>query len=380
MTRFALRGRFLRLFALVSMALLAQPALATINCEITPNNGTSLSASPGDSLTVDYTVGGGGCGSTVTTTTTIVTDTTEGSVSPPSETSVAGVRTSSINVGPSAGTMVVRVECTSGCFGSPANTIINYTVTAAAPVDRNLSAVGPTTLEVESGTTRTIAVSADDNGAPASTTILWSTSGPVSLSATSTNTDAGGIGSVVATFGPGAGPAEVSAFRVDNSDEPVTYSITLVPPASRSITAVSGNGQTAPANALVPAPLVVRTINDGLPASGIDIAWSIVSGDATLVSPMPTTDTSGQAQTGLRFGANPGTVVVRATRLDAPTVQATFTLTSTLARTLALVSGANQSVPTRTALPSPLVVEARNNGAATAGIGITWSEIGRAHV
>lgn len=375
MSRSALRGRLLRLFALVSMALLAQPALATINCEITPNSGTSLSASPGDSLTVDYTVGGGGCGSAITTTTTIVSDTTGGNVASPAETSPPGVRSSFINLGNNAGTMVVRVECTSGCFGSPANTIIDYTVTSTVPVSLNLSALGPTTLVVEAGATQTIAVSADDSGTPASTTILWSASGPVSLSSTSTNTDAGGVGSVVATFGPGTGSALVSASRIDNSDAPVAYSITVVPPVSRSIAVVSGNGQTAPAGTLVPAPLVIQAIDDGVPASGIDLAWSMVSGDAALVSPMPATDTTGQAQAGLRFGANPGTVVVRATRLDAPSVQATFTLTSTLVRTLSAVSGANQSVPTLTALPSPLVVEARNSGIATAGIGISWSVV-----
>ena len=375
MTSSALLGRCVRLLFLAAVALLAQPAFATINCEITPDSVTTLIANTGDNLSVGYTVGGGGCGSEATTTTTIITDTTGGNVSPPSESTVPGSRISFINVGPVAGTMVVRIECTSGCFGSPANLTIDYTVTATVPVSLNLGAVGPTTFNAEQGTTRNIQVIADDNGVPAGTTILWSASGPVSLSSTSTNTNAAGVGTVVATFGPGTGPASIFAARVDNTDSPVNFAITVTPPIARTIGAVSGNGQTAPTNSPLPNPLVVEAIDNGLPAPGIGIAWSIVSGDATLVSPTSPTDTSGRAQTGLLFGANPGPVVVRATRIDEPTIQTAFTVTSTLVRTLSALSGNNQNAPTQSPLPNPLVVEARNNGSAIAGIGITWSVV-----
>ena len=375
MTSSALLGRCVRLFALAVAVLLAQPAFATINCEITPNGDTTFAANTGDSLTIDYTVGGGGCGSEVTTTTTIITDTTGGNVSPPSESTVPGSRISFINVGASAGTMVVRVECTGGCFGSPANLTIDYTVTATVPVSLNLSPVGPTSFNAEEGTTRTIQVVADDSGLPASTTILWFASGPVSLSSTSTNTDASGAASVIATFGPGTGTASISASRVDNSDFPLNFTANVTPPVARTIGAVSGNGQTAPTNSALPNPLVVEATDNGLPAPGIGINWNVVSGDATLVSPSSPTDTAGRAQTGLLFGPTPGPVVVSATRIDDPTVQTAFTVTSTLVRTLSLAAGDGQNAPTQSSLPSPLVVEARDNGSPVAGIGITWSVV-----
>lgn len=375
MTSSALLGRCVRLFAFAALAMLAQPALATINCEITPDSVTTLIANTGDNLSVGYTVGGGGCGTAITTTTSIITDSTGGNVSPPSETNLPGARNSFINVGPAAGTMVVRIECTAGCFGSPANLIIDYTVTATVPVSRNLNSVGPTTFNAEEGTSTTIRVTADDSGTPASTTIAWLASGPVTLSSTSTNTDAGGNASVIATFGPGTGSASISASRIDNPDFPVTFSANVVPPVVRTLASVGGGGQVGPTRQALTTPLTVEARDSGTPTPGIGINWSIVSGDATLVSPTNTTDTIGRAQTGVLFGPTAGPVVVRASRTDEPTASVNFTVTSTLSRSAVRVSGDGQSAPVRSAVPQPLVFEARDNNLPYAGIGVAWSVV-----
>lgn len=375
MTSSALLGRCVRLFALAALTLLAQPALATINCEITPDSATSLVANTGENLSVGYTVGGGGCGTAITTTTTIITDTTGGNVSPPSETSLPGARISFINVGPAAGTMVVRIECTSGCFGSPANLIIDYTVTATVPISRNLNPVGPTSFNAEERTSTTVRVTADDSGTPANTTIVWFASGPVTLSSTSTNTDAGGNASVIATFGPGTGTATISASRIDNSDLVIDYTVTVQPPTVRTLVPVNGNNQTGPTRTTASNPLVVEARDNGVAAAGVGLNWAIVSGDATIVTADAATGGTGQGQATVRFGAAPGPIVVRASRADDPTASATFSLTSTLTRTMVSVSGNNQNAPTRTALPNPLVIEARDNGIAAPGIGITWSVV-----
>lgn len=375
MTSSALLGRCVRLFALAALTLLAQPALATINCEITPDNATSIVANTGDNLSVGYTVGGGGCGTAITTTTTIITDNTGGNVSPPSETNLPGPRNSFINVGPAAGTMVVRIECTSGCFGSPANLIIDYTVTATVPISRNLNPVGPTSFNAEEGTSTTVRVTADDSGTPANTTIVWFASGPVTLSSTSTNTDAGGNASVIATFGPGTGTATISASRIDNSDFFIDYTVTVQPPTVRTLVPVNGNNQTGPTRTTASNPLVVEARDNGVAAAGVGLNWAIVSGDATIVTADAATGGTGQGQATVRFGAAPGPIVVRASRTDDPTASATFSLTSTLTRTMVSVSGNNQNAPTRTALPNPLVIEARDNGIAAPGIGITWSVV-----
>lgn len=375
MTSSALLGRCVRLFALAALTLLAQPALATINCEITPDNATSIVANTGDNLSVGYTVGGGGCGTAITTTTTIITDNTGGNVSPPSETNLPGPRNSFINVGPAAGTMVVRIECTSGCFGSPANLTIDYTVTATVPISRNLNPVGPTSFNAEAGTSTTVRVTADDSGTPANTTIVWFASGPVTLSSTSTNTDAGGNASVIATFGPGTGTATISASRIDNSDFFIDYTVTVQPPTVRTLVPVNGNNQTGPTRTTASNPLVVEARDNGVAAAGVGLNWAIVSGDATIVTADAATGGTGQGQATVRFGAAPGPIVVRASRTDDPTASATFSLASTLTRTMVSVSGNNQNAPTRTALPNPLVIEARDNGIAAPGIGITWSVV-----
>lgn len=375
MTSSALLGRCVRLFAFAALAMLAQPALATINCEITPDSVTTLIANTGDNLSVGYTVGGGGCGTAITTTTSIITDSTGGNVSPPSETNLPGARNSFINVGPAAGTMVVRIECTAGCFGSPANLIIDYTVTATVPVSRNLNPVGPTTFNAEEGTSTTIRVTADDSGTPASTTIAWLASGPVTLSSTSTNTDPGGNASVIATFGPGTGTATISANRVDRPDLFVDYTVTVQPPVVRTLASVGGGGQVGPTRQALTTPLTVEARDSGSPTPGIGINWSIVSGDATLVSPTNTTDTAGRAQTGVLFGPTAGPVVVRASRTDEPTASVDFTVTSTLSRSAVRVSGDGQSAPVRSAVPQPLVFEARDNNLPYAGIGVAWSVV-----
>jgi len=375
MTSSALLGRCVRLLAFAALAMLAQPALATINCEITPDSVTTLIANTGDNLSVGYTVSGIGCGTAITTTTSIITDTTGGNVSPPSETSLPGARNSFINVGPAAGTMVVRIECTAGCFGSPANLIIDYTVTATVPVIRNLSPVGPLSFTAEEGSSRTIQVAADDSGTPASTTIVWFATGPVTLSSSSTNTDPGGNASVIATFGPGTGTATISASRVDRSDFFVDYTVTVQPPVVRTLASVGGGGQVGPTRQALTTPLTVEARDSGSPTPGIGINWSIVSGDATLVSPTNTTDTAGRAQTGVLFGPTAGPVVVRASRTDEPTASVDFTVTSTLSRSAVRVSGDGQSAPVRSAVPQPLVFEARDNNLPYAGIGVAWSVV-----
>jgi outer membrane autotransporter protein len=112
----------------------------------------------------------------------------------------------------------------------------------------------------------------------------------------------------------------------------------------------------------------VETRDNGAPAPGIGLVWSVVSGDATLVGPQSTTDGAGRAQTGLQFGATPGTVVVRAARTDDAQVTVDFTLTSTFVRTLALVSGGNQQGLPGLPLPNPIVIEVRGNGQPEAGV------------
>jgi outer membrane autotransporter protein len=356
-------------------ALIAQPALAVFNCEILPISPPMFPAPTSTSGPVDIAVSGIGCSGDITVTITELSNPNASSISPMSVTvTTPGPITFTVNTGATPGTYSFRADCVAGCFGSPSNTQIFYDVDVFVPVIRSLTAVGTRTFSAEEGSTAVLQMLADDNGAPApGTTVLWNASGPVTLSASSSNTDAAGIASVVATFGPGTGPASIFASRLDASEAVDSFDVTVVTAVSRTLTSISGDGQTGPTNVALPSPLVIEARDNGAPISGIGITWSIVSGSATLNAPGNTTDASGRAQTGITFGPTPGPVVVRAVRQDLPGAPVDFNLTSTLVRTLSAVSGNGQTGPTNAPLPSPLVIEARDNGAPISGIGITWS-------
>ncbi|WP_334131146.1 autotransporter domain-containing protein, partial [Silanimonas lenta] len=191
-------------------------------------------------------------------------------------------------------------------------------------------------------------------------------------------TDAAGRAQTGLQFGPTPGTVVVRAAR--NDDLSVFVDFTLTSTLTRTLLLVSGNGQSGPTNTALPAPLVIEARDNGLAAPGIGITWTVVSGDATLVSPTSPTDAAGRAQTGLQFGPTPGTVVVRAARNDDLSVFVEFTLTSTLVRTVSIVSGANQQGLPGLPLPSPIVVEVRANGLPEAGIEVDLSASGSASV
>ncbi|MGL6289405.1 MAG: autotransporter domain-containing protein, partial [Silanimonas sp.] len=252
-----------------------------------------------------------------------------------------------------------------------------------------------TTFNVSSSLTRTIAivggdgqsgptsgrlpsplvVETRDNGVPvAGVDILWSiVSGDAVPTSPVSTTDAAGRAQTGIQFGAVAGPVVVRATRADNLS--VTADFSVSSSLARTLVIVSGNGQSAATRTPLANPLVIEARDNGVVAPGVGVSWSIVSGDATLVAPGSSTDTVGRAQSGLQMGATAGTVVVRATRLDEPTATVDFTVASTLARTLALVSGNAQNAPTRTSLPNPLIIEARDNGAAAPGIAINWAVV-----
>ncbi|MFT3807597.1 autotransporter domain-containing protein [Arenimonas sp.] len=223
-----------------------------------------------------------------------------------------------------------------------------------------------------------LVVRADNDDRPASgEAITWTASGGATLSATSTSTDSSGLSQVsITNLGPGPGPVTVTARRTDSPDM-VSFTVTVL---NKTLVIVSGNGQSAPINTQVPAPLVVEARLGPSPQSGIGIIWNIVSGDATIdsVSNGGNTNGSGQSSAVIDLGPTPGPVVVSATRADAVAVTQTFVLNSLLIRTLDVVSGDNQTAAPNTPLPSPLVVHAEDNGANAAGVTINWMATGGA--
>ena len=206
--------------------------------------------------------------------------------------------------------------------------------------------------------------------------ITWSVaSGSATLSNATSPTDNAGRSSVNVTFGNTAGNVVVRATRNDDNTVFEEYFLQsflkqLVKPPNGS-----GDGQSGSANAALPQPLVaVATIN-GAPESGVTVNWSVVSGSATLSNITNPTDSSGRSSATVTLG-NSGPVVVRAARADHPSQFQDYNLTALDVRTLDKPpsnSGDGQSGMIGTTLPQPLVVFARNNGAAAAGVQVTWT-------
>lgn len=157
-----------------------------------------------------------------------------------------------------------------------------------------------------------------------------------------------------------------------SGDPTETYTITVTA-IVRTLAVSSGNGQSAPTSTSLPSPLVALAQDNGVNASGITINWAVVSGSATVTAPTSVTGVGGLASMTVNLGPTPGPIVITGTRADNAAAVATFNITSTLTRTLVIVSGNGQNATPGSPLASPLVVDARNNGIGTNGVTINWT-------
>lgn len=152
----------------------------------------------------------------------------------------------------------------------------------------------------------------------------------------------------------------------------VSFTIDVIDPV-RTLTKPpvdSGDGQTGTPGSSLPNPLLVFARDNGVAAQGVTVNWT-VQGDATLSANQTTTLADGSTSVIATLGQSSGSVQVTATRADDPTAQASFVLFS-VAKTLSVVSGNNQSGNSGETLPLPLVVEAHDEGVVVAGTAIQW--------
>jgi uncharacterized protein with beta-barrel porin domain len=266
------------------------------------------------------------------------------------------------------------VTANSGCTWC-ADSSEPFTVTVTAVV-RTISIVSGDGQTHPTGstppTTSTLVVETQDNGSPAAgITVNWFvSSGDATVSAPSSVTGAGGTTGVDVSFGPTPGPIVITATRADDGTAVATFNLTST--LTRTLSIVSGDGQSGPTDAILTGPLVVLAQDNGANANGVTINWSVSSGDASVSTPT-LTGINGQSANAVTFGSVPGPVIVTATRSDDVTAMVTFNLTSTLTRTLTVVSGNGQVAAPSAPLGSPLVVEAKNNGSPVGGVLVDWS-------
>jgi len=127
-----------------------------------------------------------------------------------------------------------------------------------------------------------------------------------------------------------------------------TASTTILP---GSVTALSGNGQSAIAGSALAQSLVVQVSSaSGAPVSRATVAFAVTSGSATLSATSVQTDNSGSASTQVTVGTTVGAVVIQAT-VSGTTLSAQFNVTA-----IASTSDAGCSTPLGMAIGAALTV------------------------
>lgn len=190
----------------------------------------------------------------------------------------------------------------------------------------------------------------DNNGALLSGAALtWTVvSGSATLTNTSSVTDSNGVGSAKVTLGNSLGPVQI---KVSTGAVSQTFSLSIAAPVA-SMHLVSGGGQTAAASAPFAQPIVVQVLDAaGGPVSGLNVAFNVTTGAATLSSPTATTDAQGNASVNVKAGNTPGNVIVTATA-GAISATAALTITGTGPTSLVFLNGAGF---TRSVAPGSIV-------------------------
>ena len=366
----------------------SQQAAASISCGLTPTTALSQTGAPGSTLNFGFIItdSSGGCSGTISGDIIVTSDTTGGAVIAP--TTWSGFATNIINfsvtMGASnGGTVSIDARMLVGQAGTG-----TATLTYAASTT-NFVAYTPataTTLGTNQLAGVQIGTNVLRNGVPATYPTRFD------------NVTAGTIIGTVAPDGSGNAFTNFSSFTASTyslagsivcplrffdaacaaAASPINFSVTVEPTGMTRVTAATVN--TAPA---VPITLTAHYGSSNFPAAnGSSIGWTILSqpagGDGLVNGNPSTTSLTTSGNSGVSFAATvPGAYVVSAnsgcTFCSLPAaVSFTVNVVAPVVRTLTVSSGNNQSAPTSTALPLPLVALAQNNGGNASGVTVNW--------
>jgi len=212
------------------------------------------------------------------------------------------------------------------------------------------------------------------SGPIADATVNFSVAGAATLTAASATTDSEGKVRVNLRFGASAGAVTVTARAFSNQISASAVATSFVP----NLAIFSGDGQSAPAGAALPDPLVIGISQPaaallGKALGGLAVNWRVLCGNGTLAAASTQTDSFGHSQNRLTLGPSPGCNQVEAAIQGVGTVTFNATATVPAGTILEIVSGNGQAlVPL--ADSAPLRVRARTpDGQNLAGIVIAFS-------
>lgn len=202
--------------------------------------------------------------------------------------------------------------------------------------------------------------------------VQWNVLGQGSLGSSSTQTNSNGESQN--TFLPlSSGPAYIRATVTNpTSNIPVSADFFVNTPVA-SLSLISGGGQTGAPGTEADADLVFQLTQDSFALSSEVVQFSVVGG-AQLSTTSGLTDGDGKVRTRVRYGSNPGTVLVTASALSGA---ATATASASIfAPGLSIISGNNQTGRPGQALTDPLVLQiSQPPGASAFGKGLAGAVV-----
>ncbi len=290
----------------------------------------------------------------------------------PSFTNASGIASITVDAGNVAGTINVTATRQDSGVG------VNFTLAATGNVYA-LNTVSANDITINVGDVATLDVNYTVNGVgDTSLQTLWNTSGGTLGSSNSPIDNTGNSSNTFTSAVTGDFTVTVDGSCPVSPDPacpiaPVTFTVHVIS-ASQTLTLHAGNNQTTPLGTSFPNTIVVLAENSGVAASGVQISWSVTSGDATLSSSTTTTDASGFSQINVNAIGNPGAIQITAQRDDSGN-SVVFDLNSTIAPLLQIVSGDNQSGQPNTT-SAPIIVRLSNGGGnALADQNIDWTVV-----
>ncbi|MGN6393583.1 MAG: Ig-like domain-containing protein [Gemmatimonadales bacterium] len=227
-----------------------------------------------------------------------------------------------------------------------------------------------------------VATVTDASGRPVQgATVVFVLSDPapgasVSPDTVTTGGDGNASASVVLGTRPGPQTGTVEALGADGTTAAqAPFSLTAVPENANTISAVSGDSQSAPVGSALPAPLVVRVADAfGNPIEGVTVTWSVDGGGSTSEQ-STTTGSDGLASVTRTLGDNAGTqhTLASVDGLAGSPVAFVSTATAGAASGVTAIGGNRQSGTVGAKLLQPLVVEVRDaQGNPVPAVAVTW--------
>lgn len=319
---------------------------------------------PVSGLTVEYTVLAG-----------------QGEVAPASPVTDAEGRASGAwTLGPAAGAQEVSARAVGG--GAPADLAVTFDATAVAGSGSLLIAVGG---DDQRGSVNSllpdslVVLAGDAIGNPVSgVTVHWTVQGGGAISPETVVTGPDGRAAAARTLGAIAGQQNSQATADGLAGSPVTFVHTALASSPTTLTAVSGDNQTAPAGFEVAEDLVVQLADvDGNGVGGRSITWVVATGGGTVSPATSSTDANGFVRARWTLGASIGTNTVNAVFSGLSPVRFTAYASADVPARLTLVSGDNQSAVVGQALPNPLVVKVTDaNDNPVENVSVAWAAAG----